>query len=113
MTKPCLGYPSRIDAVTALREFGLSHYEIAQRTGIQVGAVRALSSARQRSGRTIPIYRSVPLPIEELHALHPHAARRGIHPNALARRIVATVIRDGMIDAVLDDADELPRRSRR
>ena len=32
--KPCLGYPSRTDAVLALRDLGQSDREIARRIGI-------------------------------------------------------------------------------
>ena len=37
----------------------------------------------------------------------PHAARRDMHPNRLARLIVETVVDEKMVDAVLDDAEEL------
>jgi hypothetical protein len=38
-------------------------------------------------------------------ALGPHAARRNMHPNCLARLIVETVVDEGIIDAVLDDGE--------
>lgn len=33
------------------------------------------------------------------------AARRAISPGELGRRIIETVVRDGLIDAVLDDGE--------
>jgi len=38
---------------------------------------------------------------------HTGCQRRGIHPTSLARRIVATVVDEGLVDSVLDDLDEL------
>lgn len=61
---------------------------------------RALRPAEQM-GRTILFPRDI------LDSLGPHAARRGIHPNSLARLIVETVVDEGLIDSVLDDLEEL------
>jgi len=41
----------------------------------------------------------------ERAALAPHAARRGVHVNTLARQIVETVVDERLVDAVLDDED--------
>lgn len=51
--------------------------------------------------------RTVLFPSDVLDALEPHAAIRGCTANSLARRIVAAVLDDDLITAVLDDADEL------
>ena len=40
-----------------------------------------------------------------------HAARRDLTLDALARRIVEAAIKDDLVDAILDDADEIGRRS--
>lgn len=109
--KPCLGYPSRTKAVLGLRGQGFSTAEIARAIGIEVKTVVALEVG---SGRARPeprvreqLGRAVIVPVDVLDALGPHAARRNISPNHLARLIVSTVVDEGMIDAVLDDADSL------
>ena len=43
--------------------------------------------------------------LKEIDALRPYAARRGVSVNALARRIVETVVDEKMVDAVLDDGE--------
>ncbi len=111
--KPCLGFPSRTEAVKGLRSQGLSTRQIAEAVGIEMKTVIALecSSARQRTVREeIPgaaAGRGVTIPIDILNALSPHAARRGCHTHTLARAILSIVVDDNMIDAILDDADEL------
>jgi len=95
--------------VVALRQAGLSTGEIAERVGISREGVvaaehsAARSRARRMSGET---GRTVVFPDALLARLDPHAARRGIHRNSLARRIVETVVDENMVDAVLDDAEE-------
>ena len=106
--KPTLGYASRTDAVCALREQGVSTPEIARQLGVQPKTVTALEhSAGRRRCSPRPaeeMGRTVVFPIYVLDALRPHAARRGIHVNTLARLIVETVVDEAMVDAVLDDA---------
>lgn len=104
--KPTLGYPSRTDAVLALRANGLSSGEIAEKIGITTATVAALEHSAGR-GRKRPIEalcRTVLFPIDVIADLGPHAARRNIHPNHLARLIVETVLESDIVDAVLDDA---------
>lgn len=105
--KPILGYPSHSAAVVALRAEGLSTTEIAGRLGIRHASVTAFehSAGRRRPQRpSEALGRTVLFPVDVLNALGPHAAKRGMHPNHLARLIVETVVDEGMIDAVLDDA---------
>lgn len=109
--KPALGYPSRTAAVIALRQRGLSTGQIAQMLGIENKTVSALelgsSRPRREPAPSTMLGRTVVIPIDVLNALGPHAARRCISVNALARLIISTVVDDGMIDAVLDDAEAL------
>ena len=104
--KATLGYPSRTAAVLGLRGQGYSTRQI----GIANKTVSALehSAARNRKCERVPalLGRAVIFPADVLAALGPHAARRGIHPNHLARLIVSTVVDENMIDAVLDDNGE-------
>lgn len=105
--KPTLGYPSRTDAVLALRKQGRSTPDIAIALGVEVKTVSALEHSAGR-GRRAPrpaeqLGRTILFPVDVLDALGPYAARRGVHPNALARRIVEEVVDGGLVDAVLDD----------
>lgn len=108
--KPCLGYPSRTAAVIGLRKQGLTTGQIAQAIGISAKTVTALECGsgrptRERSDREY-LGRAVLVSTDVLDALGPHAAKRGISVNSLARLIVHTVVDEGMIDAVLDDGAE-------
>ena len=108
-TKPSLGYASRTDAVVALRAQRVSTAEIARRLNIEPKTVSALEhSAGRRARAPRPaeeMGRTVVFPVDILDALLPHAAKRGVHVNSLARRIVETVVDENMVDAVLDDEE--------
>lgn len=111
--KPALGYSSRSEAVIALRRRNLSTDEIARQLGITTSIVTALehSAMRSRTRQVLPASqhgRTVLFPIDVLDRLQPHAAKRGIHANHLARLIVETAVDEDMIDAILDDREELP-----
>lgn len=110
--KPTLGYPTRTAAIHGLRAESLDTRQIAIAIGIEPKTVCALEAG---SGRRRPMRaerpseqlgRTVVVPTDVLDALGPHAARRGIHVNSLARLIITTVVDDCMIDAVLDDGDD-------
>lgn len=110
--KPTLGYATRTAAVVALRRKGLSTGQIADSIGIAPNIVTALEhSAGRNKKRAIrpaeEMGRTVLFPVDVLNQLGPHAAKRGIHPNSLARLIVATVVDDNLIDSVLDDMDDV------
>lgn len=110
-SKPCLGYASRTDAVVALRTKGLTTRQIGEAVGITPATVTALehSAGRAKKRPVRPAEengRTILFPRDVLDRLGPHAARRGIHPNSLVRRIIETVVDDGLIDSVLDDMEE-------
>jgi hypothetical protein len=102
--KPALGYPSRTAAVLALRADSVPTTEIAERLGIEAKTVAALENSAARS-RALAAEgnRTILFPPELIEALMPHAARRGISANALARRLIETVVESELVDAVLDD----------
>lgn len=111
MAKPTLGFASRTDAVLSLRRQGLTAQQIGSRIGIPERTVTALehSAGRPKKRAIRPaeeMGRTVLFPIDILNALGPHAAKRGVHPNSLARLIVTTVVDDGLIDSVLDDLED-------
>lgn len=104
--KPILGYPTRSAAAVGLRAAGCSTAEIAAQLGVKHATVTALehSAGRRRQQRPAEAMgRTVLFAVDVLAALGPHAAKRNMHPNDLARLIVETVVDEGMIDAVLDD----------
>lgn len=110
--KPTLGFATRTDAVLALRRQSLSTKEIAERIGIEHKAVTALESSAGRSRSRTEECRTVLFAVELLDQCRPHAARRGITANELARRIVEAAIEDKMVDAVLDDAELIEAHQR-
>lgn len=106
--KPTLGFPSRTEAVLALRGQGMHTHAIATRVGVSNSTVVALecsaAHSKKRARRPAEEHgRTVLFPIDILNSLRPAAARRDMHVNALARLIVETVSDDNMVDAVLDD----------
>ena len=103
--KPVLGWSSHTDAVVGLRAMGLSTRAIADRLGLKHASVTAFEHAagRRRRRPAEALGRTVLFPLDVLAALGPHAARRGMDPNSLARAIVIAVVDDGLVDAVLDD----------
>lgn len=106
--KPTLGFSSRTDAVLALRADGLSTQQIAAKIGIPEQTITALEHsagrAKQRPKRPAEENgRTVLFPRDILDRLSPHAAKRCIHPNSLARLIVEIAVDEGLIDSILDD----------
>lgn len=108
VSKPTLGFSSRTDAVLALRAQGMTTRQIGERIGIADSTVTALEHSAGRSKRRAlrPAEvngRTVLFPRDVLDRLAPHAAKRGIHPNSLARLIVEIAVEECLIDGILDD----------
>ena len=114
-SKPIAGFPSRTAACLALRAKGLTDRQIADELGLYPSDVSALIATKLRRmpgrpARENPLHengRTVVVSNDVLDALAPHAARRGISVNQIARNLLAQVIDDAIVDAVLDDADEI------
>lgn len=104
---PTLGYSTRTAAVLALRAQGLSTVAIARQIGIEPKTVAALESSARRSPEAPRAQNEKPVvfPVGLLQRLGRAAAGRGMTREALAIRIVETVVDDNMIDAVLDDGE--------
>lgn len=110
--KPALGYPSRTDAVIALRKQGLSTAIIARRLLITASQVSALEASHARSmnkrsdAPTKDHGRAVLLTADVHRLLGPHAAKRDMSVSHLARLLIETAVDDNMIDAILDDGGD-------
>lgn len=109
--KPTLGFRSRTDAVLALRSDGCTTRQIADRIGIAEATVTALEHsagrAKRRPARPAEVNgRTILFPRDILDRLGPHAAKRNIHPNSLARMIVEIAVDENLIDSILDDGSE-------
>lgn len=102
-----MAYATKTEAVIDLRKSGLTTRQIADMVGIEPNNVTALEHSARRGKRAKrpaeTLGRTVLFPADVLDALGPFAAKRGVHPNTLARQIVTTVIDEGLVDAVLDD----------
>lgn len=74
-------------------------------------AARSATSRAKRpaeiDGRTILFPRCL------IDRLGPHAAKRGVHPNRLARMLVEVAVDDDLIDSIMDDARLVVGRSGR
>ena len=115
MSKMTLGYASRTEAVEAMRGQGLSTRAIAAKIGIEVKTVNALeASALRRGGRrsawegiSTSKQHTVCVDNDVLISLRPHATRRGVSVNQLIRQLIGILADDDLVDALLDDADEV------
>lgn len=105
---PTQGYPSKRAAAIALAGLGLTTSEIAARIGSTVGSVKSYrSQERRRVADRAPDATACGLFLDNAlaNALRPHAARRGLTVTTLAHRLLEAVVEDGLICAVLDDAE--------
>lgn len=107
---PALGFASRTEAVLHLRSMGLRREVIAQRLDIEVKTVAALECSARRSREKTSAYArpsASTMPLSARQALRPHAARRGLSVDALIHQLIETIALSNLVDAVLDDAEEL------
>jgi len=97
---------AQIDQICLKRQQGWSYPRIAGKFGVSPDTIgyhcrlKGVVSPLQRR-------RAVPVPIDVLEALEPHAARRNISAETLVGRIIVAVVDSGLVDAVLDDVDQL------
>lgn len=105
------GYESRTAAVLAYRKAGRSHGWIAQQIGIAAKTVSALEcSARRHKAENKTPDSAIPtcsLPVGVRERLRPHARARDIPVDRLIIRLVEAVALGDLVDAVLDDAEDL------
>lgn len=100
--KPALGYSTMYEAAAALQSQGLKPCQIAARLGItRKNAYNLLDYAKNRGHRPPPV--PVGIPAHVLVRLAPEARWRGLSTPDLARRLLSTIAREGLVGAVLDD----------
>lgn len=108
--EPILGYPSKTAAVRDMFDnLKMRRKDIARALDIELSAVNSLLFYSKNGRRQIPERaddRPAVFPGDLYAAAAPYALRRRITPHELFRRIVRAVIEEGIVDAVLDDAEE-------
>ena len=103
------------DTIVRLAKASTPRDEIARQTGLTVAQVYGVIQHARRNDEQIPELPGgtpadsdwVRLSQSLKSMLEADAARRGISPAALARRLLFTVARENLVDSVLDDADEI------
>ncbi|KJS43374.1 MAG: hypothetical protein VR71_10690 [Roseovarius sp. BRH_c41] len=102
--------------VSALAAEAVPAREIARRLSVTTSRVHSVLHYLRRHGAPFPPVRLgkpcgrqgaqlTRLNAEVRGALEPHALARGVQTKALAVRILEVVIRDNLIDAILDDKE--------
>lgn len=109
--KPCMGHPTRTQAVLALAGQGLTTPEIARLISadapgdpVTVVKVSRLLCAARKKALVSPI--TLWLGSASYDQLAQEAARRGSRADHLACRLIETVLADNLIDAILDDGGD-------
>ncbi len=110
MAKPTLGYPSITAAAFALQAQGCDREKIAEQIGVsrsQVASLLANGQGKQRlpSAEYAGYLR---VPFAERDALEPAAVVRNMAISKVAGLILSVVVRDNLIDAILDDGIVTP-----
>lgn len=101
--KPTLGYPSRIDAIRALRAEGKNAPEIAEMIGVHVGTVYSLESQQKKRDRYSSAFRrEVDIPEPLWDDLERIARRRKVPVTRLIERLLFSVVTRKLEGAVLD-----------
>jgi hypothetical protein len=100
MSNPTAGYKSRADAVRALRKQGFSQELISRMLQIRLSEVKVALRYERRGVRSV-------MSAQVRTALSAAAAARGTDAHGLASLLLTNIVRDKLIDAVLDDGSEV------
>lgn len=104
------------DEVVRLARQRLRPAKIAAHLNIEIESVYNRLSYARRKGLAVPRFTTSDggpsggralIPEQTLEGLKGHAAKRGMEPRELASLIIVTVVDCGLIDAVLDDGEEI------
>lgn len=91
--------------IPAMVESGLNRHAIAEQLGCKISTlqVRCSQNGIRLRNRRPSDYTLIRLDKAVAAKLHEHAAKRGQTEQALARRLIETIARDDLYDAVLDE----------
>lgn len=105
MALSVLGYPSLTAAVLAMYEEGMKPGQIAKRLDRQSSQVSSLiSNARGRPRMNFrPDRDMINIPLSGSERLRPYADAREVSISRLAAQVLDVVLRDELVDAILDD----------
>jgi hypothetical protein len=101
---PIAGFPSYREAVRSLKDAGLTEAEISVRLGLSLTRIRSLRAPLRDRGMSQNA--RICVPVETLRALQMAARRRRMAAATLAEKLLVTIARDGLVEAILDDAED-------
>lgn len=109
--------PDTKAAVIAMTRAGFRQAEIVALFGgaVTERAVNSWLAEERAKDPSIPKFRAgraqskIWIPRDTLAALEEAAARRNTSPNEIARRLLTAAVADNLVEAVLDDGDEVER----
>ena len=109
---PTLGYETRTAAVLALRKEGMSRREVAQKLDTTIANVKNIEAYAAKKPEILKTRRKqyrrrITISVPTADNLERFASARSITFQELARRLLDTIARDGLVDSVLDDGDEV------
>lgn len=108
-SKPTLGYPTRVAAIAALRAEGKQDPEIAGLLGIKTNTVSSLIARQKaRAADRVAERYHIMLPASLYEDVRRLADERHCRPETLVCDILRTMVRDKLVDAVLDIPVRLP-----
>ncbi len=110
------------EQIIAYAKDGVRPYLIAEFLKIDRGKIYSTIARVRKQGLELPrvprgrlphtiesTQRTVAFPISVLDYLKPAAEARGISVSQLARKLLTTIIDEGLVDSVLDDDEGRPR----
>jgi hypothetical protein len=98
---------SVLATIPAMVARGMSREQIAAELGCKLPTLQVRCSQSRislRRDRPANMYTTIRLDREVLTMLHDRAAAKGESETSLARRLLQTIARDNLFDAVLDEA---------
>lgn len=110
VARPCMGFPSRTDAVVYLASKGMTDREIARAISVQhpLDPIAHTTVSKLRHSRIKALPRTpleIRLPKATAARLTALATARGQHTHRLAAQIIEIVVSDDLLNAILDDGD--------